>query len=129
MDPRSFLGELHFFVHFTHEDYIEEFGRAILEAMAMEIPVILPGSFRTTFREAAIYSEPKNVWPVICELWADEKSWQLRSEAGRAFVRRNSGWDQLASRLTELPPAQESDERVFLNPPPDSQDRKISTIP
>ena len=41
----NFLKDLDFFVHFTHSQYYEEFGRNIMEAMAIGIPVIFPKSF------------------------------------------------------------------------------------
>ena len=47
-----FLSELDFFLHFPHEDYIEEFGRNVMEAMAQGVPAILPPAFAETFGDA-----------------------------------------------------------------------------
>ena len=85
-DAERFLARLDFFVHYPHEDYIEEFGRAVLEALAAGVPAILPPVFEDTFGEAALYAEPQAVWPTIEALWADEKTYRERAEPGRALV-------------------------------------------
>lgn len=98
---REFLDELDFYIHYPHEDYIEEFGRAILEAMAVGIPVILPPIFETTFGQAALYSEPAGVWPLIESLWHDEAAWLGRAHAGREFA-LTRGWSEFPHRLAAL---------------------------
>ena len=55
MPPQEFLAKLDVFVYFTHADWIESFGRVIIEAMAVGVPVILPHTFRELFGEAAVY--------------------------------------------------------------------------
>jgi glycosyltransferase involved in cell wall biosynthesis len=102
MDPRTFLSGLDFFVHYPHEDYIEEFGRAVIEAMAVGCPVILPQVFRETFGTAALYSEPADVWSAIKALWSDENAYLVRAQAGQDYVRENCGWEQLRYRLERL---------------------------
>lgn len=102
MGARSFLSGLDFFVHYPHEKYIEEFGRAPMEAMAVGIPVILPPVFENTFGEAALYAEPDEVWPTIERLWGDEAGYLSRAEAGRRFVLETCGWDRLPGRLAAL---------------------------
>jgi glycosyltransferase involved in cell wall biosynthesis len=101
-DPYVFLTGLDFFIHYPHEDYIEEFGRAPMEAMAVGIPVILPPVFRETFGEAALYAEPGDVWPTIEVLWADEAAYLAQAEAGRNFVLANCGLKQFPARLGRI---------------------------
>jgi hypothetical protein len=101
-DVREFLADLDFFVHYPHEDYIEEFGRAPMEAMAAGIPVILPPVFQETFGDAALYAEPEGVWPTIEALWRDRNAYLARARAGRDFVLANCGWDQFPPRLERL---------------------------
>lgn len=98
-EVKEFLSDLDFFLHYPHEDYIEEFGRAPMEAMAVGVPVILPPVFRATFGDAALYAEPGEVWSVIQRLWADEKAWMERIEAGRAFAMSNCSYELFPARL------------------------------
>ena len=98
-DVREFLAGLDVFAHYPDRDYIEEFGRAPMEAMAVGVPVILPPEFEPTFGPAALYAEPEAVWPLAEALWRDEAAWMARAAAGRAFVRANCGYDVFPSRL------------------------------
>lgn len=105
MEAPAFLDRLDFFVHYPHEDYIEEFGRAVLEAIAAGKPAILPPVFRESFGAAAVYAEPAEVWDRIDALWRDEAAYRAQAERGRAFVREYADWtgfpDRLARTLAE----------------------------
>lgn len=100
----EFLSGLDFFVHFTHEDYIEEFGRNVMEAMACGIPVLLPHSFRETFGDAAIYCEPNEVYDNILKLWKDEDLYEHYSKLGVLFVRNNCILDVVKAKMQQLLP-------------------------
>jgi glycosyltransferase involved in cell wall biosynthesis len=102
LDVQEYLRGLDFYVHYPHEDYIEEFGRAVLEAMAVGVPVILPEVFRPTFGEAALYAAPGDVWRTISDIWSDEESWLARVAAGRRFVLEHGDWTHFESRLAGL---------------------------
>src|SRR5690606_19598845 len=82
---REFLCGLDFYIHYPHELYIEEFGRAVMEAMALGIPVILPDQFRSTFGEAALYAAPEAVIDTIMRIWSSREAYMRRAEAGRKF--------------------------------------------
>lgn len=97
----QFLADLDFFIHYPHEAYIEEFGRAVLEAMAAGRPVVLPFQFKETFGEAALYAEPADVAGVINHLWADEAAYLDRARAGREFVMRSSDLATFPERLAK----------------------------
>jgi glycosyltransferase involved in cell wall biosynthesis len=99
---QDFLRDLDFFIHFPHEDYIEEFGRVVMEAMASGKPAILPSSFRPTFGDAALYCEAKEVVPLVMRHWRDEELYLRQTEKGRAFVRKNCDWSCLRERLETL---------------------------
>ena len=101
-DVREFLAGLDFFLHYPDTDYIEEFGRAPMEAMAVGVPVILPPEFEPTFGDAALYSDPEGVWPLVEGLWNDRRAWEARVAAGRAFVRASCGYDVFPRRLARL---------------------------
>jgi hypothetical protein len=59
--PEDFLREIDVFVYYHHPDWVEAFGRAIIEAMAAGLPSILPPHFAPLVGDAAIYSEPEDV--------------------------------------------------------------------
>ncbi len=99
---QTFLTGLDFFVHFPHEDYVEAFSRAVLEAMAVGLPVVLPPGFERTFGEAALYSRPEGVWPLVNELWSKENAWSERSKAAMRFARERCDWSQLTNRIEVL---------------------------
>lgn len=101
-DVRAFLAGLDVFLHFPDPDYIEEFGRAPMEAMAAGVPVILPPEFEPTFGPAALYAPPEGVWPLVERLWQDAAFRAARRAAGRAFVEENCGLATFPARLARL---------------------------
>jgi glycosyltransferase involved in cell wall biosynthesis len=102
LDVRGFLSELDFFVHYPHEEYIEEGARSVIEAMAIGRPVLLPPIFESIFGAAALYVKPADVWATVKELWSDEEAYLARAQAGREFVKRNCDWKLLKERLERL---------------------------
>lgn len=102
LEVQAFLAELDFFVHYPHEDYIEEFGRSTIEAMAAGVPAVLPPDFEEIFGEAAAYARPHEVWGVVEALWRDEQAYLELARRGRAYVERHCGYDQLPGRLERL---------------------------
>ncbi len=99
MEVPAFLAGLDVFIHHPDPDYIEEFGRAPMEAMAAGLPVILAPELAPTFGAAALYAPPEGVWPLVERLWGDRAFWEARSAAGRAFVAANCGYDRFPARL------------------------------
>ena len=91
----DFLAELDVFLHFPDPRYIEEFGRAPMEAMAAGVPVILPPEFEPTFGEAALYAPPEGVWELVARLWHDRALWEARAAAGRGFVAASCDYPEL----------------------------------
>lgn len=102
MDTGSFLNQIDFFVHYPNEDYIEEFGRSVIEAMVHNSVCILPPRFESTFGEAAVYAEPKDAWRSIQHLWENPDEYQAQIARGLSFVREKCGYKQLAARLEYL---------------------------
>lgn len=98
-DVATFLAGLDVFVHHPDPDYIEEFGRAPMEAMAAGLPVLLAPELAPTFGDAALYAAPEEVWPLVARLWRDRAFWEARAAAGRAFVEANCGYDRFPARL------------------------------
>lgn len=94
-----FLSEIDIFLHFVHADYIEEFGRNVMEAMAQGVPAILPHSLKETFADAATYCAPEEVQAVVEELVADTDSYAELSERGYQFVQATSDQPIVIERL------------------------------
>ena len=99
MDSHAFLDRLDFFLHYPHETYIEEFGRAVLEALARGLPAVLPPVFEETFGAAAVYAEPDRVWATVAALWADEAAYLAQGARGQDFVRARGDWARFPARL------------------------------
>ena len=102
VQPRAFLSELDFFVHFPHSKYIEEFGRSVAEAMAVGVPVVLPPRFEETFGDSALYAEPEQVREVILSIWASRQAYVERVDAGRSFVEEHCDMGQFPERLADV---------------------------
>lgn len=102
MSVQDFLADLDFFIHYPHEEYIEEFGRAVMEAMAVGVPVVLPHQFKETFGDAALYAAPHEVVPTIARLWESKADYLKRIEIGRRFVAENCDIRSFDRRLAAL---------------------------
>jgi glycosyltransferase involved in cell wall biosynthesis len=98
-DPRDFLRTLDFFVYFHDPDWVEAFGRTILEAMAAGVPVIVGPHFRAVFGDAALYTDPAGVLDVVRSLAADRARYQAVVRNARRFVERRFGDASHIARL------------------------------
>ncbi|MEP2651772.1 MAG: glycosyltransferase [Paraglaciecola sp.] len=102
IEVTEFIKGLDFFLHFTHEDYIEEFGRNIMEAMATGRVVILPESYEKVFGDAAVYCKPSKVEDTIRELWSDKDKYTAQTQHGFAFVVENCSRPVVARKILNL---------------------------
>lgn len=82
MDPAKFLKKIDVFVYFHHPDWVEAFGRVILEAMAAGLPVILPPHFEPLLGNAGIYCMPDDVLAELQRL-RDPDYYMYKSEISR----------------------------------------------
>lgn len=99
VDPRDFLATLDFFVYYTHTSWVESFGRVIIEAMAIGVPVILPSLYRQLFQDAAIYAEPAAVQGLMRSLAANPEAYRCQVRKARRFVESHFGHDAHLCRL------------------------------
>jgi glycosyltransferase involved in cell wall biosynthesis len=102
IDVPDFLRDLDFFIHFPHEDSIEECGRCVIESMAAGCPAILAPIFKDTFGDAAVYCEPEEVWGHIESLWRNEGEYLRQAQKGQEFVQANCPLELLSERLARL---------------------------
>lgn len=96
----DFLSTLDYFVHFTHSEYVEEFGRNVMEAMAAGIPAIVPPRFKEVFADAACYADPEDVEELIRTMWGLESAHWERVEQGLDFVQRFASNGPVEQRLS-----------------------------
>ena len=97
-----FLSEIDFFLHFVNDDYIEEFGRNVMEAMAHGIPAVLPHPFRETFGDGAVYCAPEEVADVVRRLWSDPATYRAQAARGRKYILRTSDQRVVERRLADF---------------------------
>jgi hypothetical protein len=71
VEPVDFLAGLDAFVYFHHRDLDEAFGRTVLEALAADVPAIVPHHFEATFGAACLYAEPHDAIQVARTHLAD----------------------------------------------------------
>ncbi len=99
--PLDFLRSIDFFVYFHDPDLVEAFGRTILEAMAAGVPAIIGEHFRPIFGDAALYSTPAGVEPLVRGLWADRDRYREVVTRAREFVEERYGTASHLARLAE----------------------------
>ena len=100
--PADFLSTIDFFVYFHHSQWVEAFGRTVIEAMASGAVTILPPHFETLFGDGAIYAEPHEVRELVRRLHADRRAFLRQSRRGFALVEQRFGPAAHVERLRGL---------------------------
>ncbi|MCZ0703687.1 glycosyltransferase involved in cell wall biosynthesis [Natronobacillus azotifigens] len=87
----EFLQTIDIFVYFTHDDWVESFGRVIIEAMATKIPVILPPQYKPLFEDSVLYATEDTVYSEVKKIMTNKKYYdQLASNAYECVKKRFS---------------------------------------
>ena len=102
LDVQDFLAGLDVFLHYPDPDYVEEFGRAPMEAMAAGVPVILPPEFAPTFGAGRALRPARRGLAAGRAALARPGVWEARAAAGRAFVAATAA-TTASRRLARLP--------------------------
>ena len=112
MKPKEFLAGLDAYVYFTHPEWVESFGRCVLEAMATGVPTILPPEFEPTFGEAGIYCRPDEVLERIRDLCSDPERYQTHVRTMLQHIEDRFGAARHADRVaTAISPQQAQENR------------------
>ncbi|TQE97098.1 MAG: glycosyltransferase, partial [Spiribacter salinus] len=102
MHPKDFLAGIDVWIYFAHPDWVESFGRTIIEAMAVGVPVILPEVYRPLFQDAALYATPQTAVEIARKLHADPATYDAQAEKARCYVAEEFSYDMHMKRLNDL---------------------------
>jgi hypothetical protein len=100
--PMEFLQSIDFFVYYHHKDWVESFGRVIMEAMFAGAVTILPPSFEIVFGDAAVYAQPDEVQTLVGAYYGDWSLFQAQSKRGLDYVLDNCTAAAYRRRLARL---------------------------
>ncbi len=100
--PAKFLRGVDLFIYFTHEDWVEAFGYAVVEAMAAGAVPILEPQFAPLFGQSAIVAELGDVQDIVEELTDDQDLCNRRSEIAVAAVHEQFSQATHHRRLHDL---------------------------
>lgn len=93
---------------FVLPSYSENFGNAVLEAMAAGIPVVVTpevGAAEIVSRSgggAIVSGDPQTLGPAIAQFMNDEVHVRMAGEAGRNYVKQNCSWQSVAEKMEAL---------------------------
>lgn len=103
-DVAAFLMTLDVFVYAHARRWVEAFGIAILEAMALGVPVVLPPSYQALFGPGAVYAAPAGMAAAARALAGDPAAYAKQARMGRAEAEARFGLDQALPRLRRVDP-------------------------
>jgi len=102
MHPRDFLKDIDVWIYFAHPNWIESFGRTIIEAMAVGVPVVLPEIYRPLFKNAALYATPESALDTAKKIYANPKEYTKQVNIARKYVSENFSYENHVQRLKPL---------------------------
>lgn len=97
--PREFLKSIDVWIYFSHPDWLESFGRTIIEAMAAGVPVILPSEYKPLFHDAAIYATPQDAIEVARDLFSDTVAYNNQVTRAHAYVKNKFSFEMHIDRV------------------------------
>jgi glycosyltransferase involved in cell wall biosynthesis len=100
--PSNFLAGLDAFVHVAHPDMEEAFGRTILEALAVGVPVITEPRFALPFDDAVIVSDAEAIRTHLDQLRTNSGFYDLMVQRGHEFVEMNFSYSTHQKRIEKL---------------------------
>jgi hypothetical protein len=86
LDPRTFVHQLDFYLHFPHAGAVETFSYPALEAAAAGCVVLLPERFAAGYGDAAVYCTPDEIQTTIERYRGDQALYLEQSRRARAVV-------------------------------------------
>jgi glycosyltransferase involved in cell wall biosynthesis len=77
----------------------EAFGRTIVEALAVGVPVVTDERFTRLFGDAVIVATPQSSMDRVCELLSDPAAYEALAQRGRRWVLAHCDVRQHLERL------------------------------
>lgn len=102
VDPKRFLDDLDVYAYFHHPSLVEAFGRNMLEALAMGVPVVTHHHFAPLFGDAIVTASPTAAPEAIRDLAGDPQWYGEQVERGRHLARTRFGYGVHHARLEHL---------------------------
>ena len=102
MPVRDFLAGLEYFVFYQNSNAIEAFGRAILEAIASNLVVILPPHYEPVFGQAAVYARASDVTTVIESFVRDPERYRSQQQIAHDILNREFTHEAYVRRINEV---------------------------
>lgn len=102
MHPRDFLADIDIFIYFSHPAWVESFGRTIIEAMAVGVPVILPEIYKPLFQDSAIYATPEDAVEKARKLHADPVAYAAQVERATNYAAANFSYETHLKRVNDI---------------------------
>jgi glycosyltransferase involved in cell wall biosynthesis len=102
ISPAQWLSELDVFVSFPHPDMVEAFGRTLLEALAVGVPVVTDTRFAELFGDAVIACAPDQALSEVQALMNDPVLYEEMVQRGARLVAERFGFDAHLQRLRSL---------------------------
>lgn len=99
LHPRDFLREIDVWVYFANPGWVESFGRTIIEAMAVGVPVILPEMYRPLFQDSVLYATPQTALEMAQRLHADPVGYDRHVAKAKAFAQDNFSYEMHINRV------------------------------
>ncbi len=96
----AFLSGIDIFVYFHHSQWVESFGRTIIEALSKGLPVILHKDMAPLYGDVAFCVYPHEVRDVVLRLEADVDLYNEVSRKSREFVETRSSYSSHIERVT-----------------------------
>ncbi|GAA0570810.1 hypothetical protein GCM10010172_64090 [Paractinoplanes ferrugineus] len=104
LEPRPFLHQLDFYLHFPPPESVECYSRPAMEAAAMGCVVIMPERYAGLYGDAAVYCGRSEIAPLIARYRADPALYAEQSRRAREVVARTCDPAPFVARIMELLP-------------------------
>ncbi|EYD70345.1 glycosyltransferase [Limimaricola hongkongensis] len=101
-DPSAFLHSLDIFAYHYHPNWVEGFGRTVIEAALSGRPCLLDPRLEPTFGPMALYCPATEVAAAVERMLSDRTGTRRRAIEAREIAQRRFGTDSLRPRLAAL---------------------------